>query len=366
MITLGARINLIDSGKVANIMPLNLAGNNVSATPQSLVGKRNISVGNPFILGRSKLGSGFTYVKKLPYFLGNRLSDTNGKFPITYSLSIQGNNIASATIVFDKEHNGHPNSIVVDAATTYVDDDAQYEIIFENPATFHNFRINNWNKPYSPLIITSIYADINIEIDRNNLLSFSSNIFDRATLDEPSYGIISNSANLDVSDLDEQILDLITQQILHSGITTEVWINNPDGDVGLKQEKICLMETRELFYDTDNRTVQVSLKDNLEEWQQIEIEGINYYNEDGTAKEPQTAKWYYEYLYSKTPSKYNMLLVSYLDSDTIDILENTIIEYPVLESGKLWDSWQKLCELCLLHIYVNKEGKTVCVYNKGN
>jgi hypothetical protein len=68
----------------------------------------------------------------------------------------------------------------------------------------------------------------------------------------------------------------------------------------------------------------------------------------------------------RTPEKYQMLSFEQLDEKTQNILENTTIDYPLLENGTLWEQWQKLCEVCGLYIYKNNEGKTVCTYTYGS
>jgi hypothetical protein len=61
-----------------------------------------------------------------------------------------------------------------------------------------------------------------------------------------------------------------------------------------------------------------------------------------------------------------MLSINELDEDTQAVLNNTYIQYPLLESGSLWQQWTKLCQACQLHIYKNSDGVVVCRYNGGN
>lgn len=362
MITITARINISENGGSISGLEINGEGNNISSGISSVMGKNASTRTNAFILDSSKLDSGAYLVDRVNYFIGAQLSDEAGNFSTPYTLTINGSNISTAIIVFDKENGRHPNTVIVDGETFY-DDDAQFELVFNSASDTHTVVIPNWNTPNSPLIITSIYAEIDIYIDRRNLLSFNSDIVDRADTKYPSYGIISNSANLTFSDLDEQVLDFISQKVLHSGIKVNVWLNNSDNNA---QEQVCVMETRELSYDNDNRQVRVTLKDNLEEWQEINVEALNYYEADGTPKSPKTAKWLYEYLLEKTPKKFIMHKFDELSDETKSVLDNTTIKYPTLESSTLWDAWQKLCELCLLHIYVDNNGVVVCKYNNGN
>lgn len=354
MITVKARINITDSknGNVQNITASH-AGINISSTINYVKNKRGSSIGNPFILGKNILGTGATYANNLPYYISHFISNEEGAFRNTLTIYVIGKNIYGCIVVFDKENNKHPNSIEVDGIT-FQDDDAQFEITFDENIENHTIRINNWNTPYEPLILTGIYFDVNINIDEKNIVSFKSNIMDRENNRYPSYGIISNTANLNFADFDMEVLDFIKQEILHSGITVTTWLENDNTN---NKEQICEMEIQDLKYDNYNRQIQLSLKDNLEDWQNINVPEIGYsFNE-----EAKTAKWYFEYLYEITDEigKYNIPNFSQLDSETRYVLENTEIEYPILKSGNLWDCWSRLCQLCLLHIYIDNNNKVV-------
>lgn len=358
MITIKARVNLSESnGSISNITS-NIGGNNISANINEVRGKRNVIVGNPFILGASKLGGGATYAKQVPYFMGKVLSDSNGNFQANYFITVNGSNITNIIITFDTVNKAYPKSIYCNGRT-FVDDDTTYNLSVSKENS-HTMQIWNWNKPNSPMIITSIYADINIEIDRDNLLSFQSDILDRSNVQEPTYGVVSNSARISFSDLDEQVLDLISQKILKEGLAIEVNLGN---DIANVNEQVCLMYIQSLSYDSDNKQVNLSLKDRLEMWQEINLDAIYYTPQMST---PQNAQWYYEKFYSITKNNgYNILAFSELDTNTQSALSNTIIQYPLLDDSNLWEAWEKLCKLCLLHIWQNNEGKVIVKYSNN-
>lgn len=356
MITVKARINISGSGR-GTISSVNFSpsGNNISASGMSLINKKEIRRANPFILGKSILGRGATYVKTLSFFMGSVLSDANGNFKETYTVEISGKDLTAVIFVFDKENNYHPNTVSADGNILF-DDDSQFEILLSNSAqTTHTIQISNWNAPYEPLIITGIYADIVIDIDTKNFVSFKSDLMDRESSSYPSYGIISNGASLDFADFDEQALDLIKQKILHSGITVTAWVENEEAST---KEQLFEMEIRELTYDNNNKQVQLALKDNLEDMQNINVPAVEY---DISSRESKTAQWFYEYLFEKTNElgEYNILSFSELDEATKEILRTTVIEYPLLESENLWNSWDKLCQLCLLHMYIDKSNRVI-------
>ena len=205
--------------------------------------------------------------------------------------------------------------------------------------------------------------EVSIDIDRRNLISISRSIFDRSDLKLPSWGIISNTGNIEFNDTDGEIRDYAEQLILQSGLKCEIKLKNTLVDGA--SETIGLFETDEWDYDNDNRVVSVSIKDDLEEWQDISVEEISY---DPRKIESKPFKWLYEHLWAITTANnnYTMLAFDELDTDTQGVLQNTYIQYPLLESGSLWESWQKLCEVCQLHIYKDNNGVVVCRYNGGN
>lgn len=359
MINVSAKIDIM-AGSVAEVNSVisDINGINVSPDITSTLGKKRQPDIKPFMLGKSNLGTGNHYTKQLPYFVGRELSDSNGdfvhSFANSYTIIIRSSEVLEQMIiVFDTVNNAHPKSITVDGQI-YVDDDPQFEIVFRDKTLSHIITINDWNIPNSPIVITSIYANANIEIDERNLLSYESSIFDRANIDYPSYGIISNGGSISFSDYNEQVLDLITQKILHSGITIEIFLNNTLTE---KSEQLAKLSIRELTYDNNNRAVDLQLKDDLEEWQEMSVEAIYY---DPANPHTENFKWLYDYLWEKTPSKHNMLPFDKLDEETQNVLLNTVIQYPLLESDSLWNEWDKLCQACHLHIYVNEVGQTVC------
>lgn len=362
MITLTAKINLLSGdNKALSLGSDNLSGNNISSNLSGIVGvKKNGS--NPFIIGASKLGDGSTFSDGVDYFIGDQLSDENGNFATPYTITITGNAMTSLTIAFDTANGRHPKSVWIDGVE-YIDDDPIFTVVGLTESTSHTITIYDWNSPKYPLVITGIYTEISIDIDRRNLISISRSIFDRSDMKLPSWGIISNTGNIEFNDTDGEILDYAEQLLLQSGLKCEIKLNNTIVDGA--SETIGLFETDEWDYDKDNRVVSVSLKDDLEEWQDINVAEISY---DPRNKESKPFKWLYEHLWAITTANDNYDMISFdeLDTDTQDILQNTYTQYPLLESGSLWEQWTKLCEVCQLHIYKDNDGVIVCRYNGGN
>lgn len=359
MITITGKINIDNSGGYLISATSNWSGNNVSNSINGILGKKNVQVGNPFTLNKSKLGSGAYCMDSLPYFLGNRLCGTDGTFGRIYNINLHGHNISNIVIVFDTTNNRFPTKISVDGKS-FVDDDAIWEIPVET-ADDHTISINTWNTVGEPLVITSIYADINIGIDENNLMSYDGELIKTSNITYPTYGIISNKADVTLADNKEHIIDLIKQKVLAKGVKVELSVTNNYGTF-INTQQLANMTIESLSYDNYNRRVSITVQDNLEQWQEINVPEINYIPEVSTS---QKAKYIYNYLYDITVNNgFDMLSFDELDEDTQNILNTTNITYPTLDSDNLWNEWDKLCQLCYLNIYANNIGKIVTKYSK--
>ena len=349
MITLTAKINLLSGdNKDISLNYSNASKNNISSEISSVIGVKT-EAKNPFILGKSKLGDGATFSSGVNYFIG-RIS--------SIAIKDEQSKLDNLTIEFDTINNRHPNRIRIDGIE-YIDDDAIFTVANLTPSSNHTIEILDWNTEGFPIVITGIYTSITIEIDRRNILSLESSIFDRADLKLPSFGIISNTGNIEFNDTNGEIRDYAEKLLLAKGSKCEIRLNNTliEG----ASEVIGTFETNEWDYDNDKRLVSVSLKDDLEEWQDINVEGLDLQTE-------KSFNWLYKYLWGITTANgnYNMLSINKLDENTQAVLNNTYIQYPLLESGSLWQQWTKLCQVCQLHIYKNNDGVIVCRYNGGN
>ena len=233
----------------------------------------------------------------------------------------------------------------------YKDNDAIFTLINLPNCNAFSIYIDNWNTPNYPLVLTGIYAEVSIDIDRRNLISLKSSIFERSDLKLPSFGIISNTGNIEFNDLNGEIKDYAEQLLLQSGLQCEIKLNNTLVDGA--SETIGLFETDEWDYDNDNRVVSVSLKDDLEEWQDIEVEKIPLLERNSMIE------IYYQLL-ERTPSKWKNSNNEFeLDDETYRFISKITCDYPYLESGNLWQQWTKFCEVCALHIYKNNADKVV-------
>lgn len=358
MLRITARINIGDGGgNITEAEDYALYRANGASSLDECIG-HHTQIQKPFFFGRSRLGGGQCYTKKANFYISKQVADSNGNFPRTYTFHIEGENLTQLIIIFNKRDNEFPKSINVDGDTFY-DDDSQWTIPLTHGGISHSIFINNWNTPNSPLVISSIYADLSIDIDDTNLLDFERTIMSKDNYSQPSFGIISNSGSLSFIDKDGEVVDLVTQRLININSDISIYLYNTETDI---KEQIGYFNTKQMSYNYSQQIFDITLKDDLDEWQSINVPAINY---TPTVSTIQTAEWLYKKLYNLTPTKYNMLSFDELDEATKTVLSGTTIQYPVLDSDNLWAEWTKLCELCFLNIYKDNSGRTVCKYSGG-
>lgn len=361
MITLTAKIDILSGFDFSSFSITPNGKNNISANIDAVASKK-AQGSNPFIIGSSALGDGSTFSDDIDYFIGNQSADENGKFTNPYVIDIVGASEAkNIAIAFDTYNGRHPKSITLNGVD-YYDDDAIFTITNLNLGVdpWIKISIDNWNTPNYPLVITGIYAEISIDINKRNLISLSQDIASRSNIKLPSYGVISNSGNISFNDINGEVKDYAEQLLLKSNLKVMIKLNDT---LAKKSEQIGDFFTREWNYDNDNRSVSVSLKDDLEEWQDIYVEGIYY---DPRYPQRVNLRYFYDYLYGKTPSKYKMSRYEDLDGQTQQRLSNITNLYPLLNSGSLWHQWNKLCIASSCYIFKNGVGETKFSYTYGS
>lgn len=184
-----------------------------------------------------------------------------------------------------------------------------------------------------------------LEIDKNTLTSLSGKIFDRERIDLPNWGIISNDGKLGFYDSNFEVLNMIENGTLNTNSKAELFINNT---LSNKTVKIGDYVTRDWNYDNDNRVVNISLQDDLIEWQDIAFGAWNM-------ERSKTFKYVYDLLKKTTPQKWNIVA----DSSTEDFLSSVAVSTFYFEKGSLWAQWEKFCNAAMLHIYKDNKGDVI-------
>ena len=199
-----------------------------------------------------------------------------------------------------------------------------------------------------------IYAEIeslDFTLDYSNITDISCGIVTQADFDKPSYGIVSNSGYIEFNDYDGTIEEYIEKGLLKEGKLVRVYIEN--SLVPKEKRKVCEMYTDQWTYDTENKSVRVTLVDGLERLQDIEFAGIEYH--------PRTygsLNYYRIYILLRIATEaIGIDVEDFLSSEVQEKLTYIVNYYPYMSACSLWNAWQQFAEATKTHIYKNASGE---------
>lgn len=373
MITLTARINLLSTsgaGQISSAEPKENTpqGNNISAGIP--VGQKK-AVGNPFLLGISKLDEGDTYSDGEDYFIGSEYADGNGDFARQYEIVISGEDITAFTICFDEQHGRFPHSIKVYTDSNpnyevYTDDDPNYTISVTQGTT-QKIVIDNWNTPNYPLVISGIFVDLSIDLDYNCITDISRKVRERSDTAMPSWGILSSGDDLSFSDYDGEFLDYIEQGILKSGVEVTINLNNTlfgktqSGEWAVS-EQVAKYYVDGVDYDVNNKEVLLSVKDGLEKLQ--EVKGIYLECNPLHYEHPQFSEIYDIIRQRVQGEGIEMKSFEDLDATSKQHLQFVLPVPLTSKDDTLWGFMEKFCSATNGHFYVGNDGVLTYKYSE--
>lgn len=189
-----------------------------------------------------------------------------------------------------------------------------------------------------------------IVLNQRNSISVDFKLNSVSDVEEPSFGIISNSGTVSFNDYDGKVLEYAEQGELVDGLQISIYMQNTL--VSGKRELIARYTTTDWDYDNDSKQVSCTIKDVLEELQKIQFAGLNY------IWQPETFADAYKRLCTLTPSKFGFVAYDDLDDRTKSKLSSSQSDYFYIESGSLWNAWDKFANALFCSIY-NDGQKTV-------
>lgn len=192
-----------------------------------------------------------------------------------------------------------------------------------------------------------------ISVGKRNKRSIDFTISSRDKFDAPSWGIISNSGTISLIDTDGNLYNYAVNGDLKAGDAVEVFCENT---ITKKTQRIAYMFTEKWNYNNSNRNASVSIKDDLERWQDIQFDGIEL-------NRPATLYEIYE-IFKSASQSYGFSFAP-LKDEVRDILKATTIEFPVISAGNLWSKWDNLCKCACIYIYKNHDNEVELNYYYG-
>lgn len=380
MITMTAEIEIYKGESFNNVILSvvdsdgNDVANNISSDISNIVSriKPNTVRGNPFVIGSSILGGGATFSNGEDYFISKYVSSNtidveNNTYPFDKDIiiNLESNGYVLGvlptifTILFDYSNNIYPSKIIINGyndsdviqwTNTYLPETPYFTVanLDNSNCVRYEIIISGLNKPNSPLVLLGIYSQLSIYADRRNLLSLDSDIKDRSDNGQPSYGIISNGGNLSMIDSTGEIKAYAELGLLTSDLPVTLWLKDT---LTKKEEIIGVFETENWEYNTLNFEVNITLKDNLEELQNININPLQYAGFSLTIYD------IFMWIITEMEKIVEIPFVFCLDTQTEQLFKKTICAYPYLNQGNLWEQFTKICNITGANIYVSSQNK---------
>lgn len=344
--------------------------NNISRTGMSLLSNNYKSSRNPFIIGGSKLDGRSTFSKGERFFIGNTLSkideetgeiafnNRNDNSRFNNDLYIRfghGSTTAGAYFIFDSVNNEFPSKIKLEMHPAFGEGEVFTKIYdITSSMTWVNFyfedsnyheaylrvTVLDWNKENRPARIEAVFITPIIKINKSSLQSLERYLSSSSSCKEPTYGVISNNAQLTVLDIDGRIKSLMEDEVLNGPLHVE--INLVDTLSGVS-DHVLKYDASEFSYDNNNLTLSVSMTDGLEA---LQDEDIGYIAVDKNTSLAQTIK--------KFVAPYSVAFIS-IDEELYNIYSSKDYVY----SGTVWDNLNQLCNSNCIKAYINEHGAFV-------
>ena len=329
---------------------------------------------NPFIIGSSKLNGDATFSKKEQFLIGKGLSVYNsengnyefndGGIRITITFDVEDTSIVGSyikvrpTIVFDSVNNAYPPTIIKSVLWGGPGSGIEYSVssfIYTFPEDIEvgmsgphrgelALRIPSWSKENLPMRIEAIYLSPAIKITKSSLKSFERNLMSASSQNEISYGIVSNSASIELFDIDGRLKSYMEQGLISGTFPIKVYL--VDTLTG-KSQRVLKYYATDFNYNNDDFSFSVSMSDKLDELQNYDIDYIKI--PKNTTLGGTLGKFLENTDYSAFYEIYNDdVLISHVSS-TKDYVY----------SGTVWDNVNQLCISDCMKGYVNEEGYLV-------
>ena len=366
--------NGIEISKIQTFQELNNISLNTTEEMSDTLPYNYTSSRNPFIIGSSKLNGSATFSKKEQFLIGKGLSIYNSEnenyvfnndgLRITITFDVEDTSIIAAdntikvrpTIVFDSVNSAYPPTIRIiplfggpGSGVSYPVSSFIYtfsediEIGMQGPHKGElTLGISSWSKENLPIRIEAIYLSLAVKITKSSLKSFERNLMGASSQNEISYGLVSNSASIELFDIDGR-LKLHMEQGLISG-TFPIKVYLVDTLTGISQRVLKYYAT-DFNYNNDDFSFSVSMSDKLDELQNYDIDYINI--PKNTTLGGTLGKFLENTNYSVFNELYN------------DDISNVSSTKDYVYSGTVWDNVNQLCISDCMKGYVNEEGYLV-------
>ena len=232
----------------------------------------------PFILGKSTLGTGATYIKTYDGYMSNVLSTAtpySGDVSLGYTIPNGGikitvksaDAIKNLILYFDRVSGEYPIVIDVQSNGQTVSYENADRAMFtwgdiESESDTVVVTLKSWSHPNSLIRITGLVDGLAVTYNRTNGLMGVSVKMQSTTSDLPEYGCIGKTDSIRLYDKDYQIQQLAERGFLGKNIPVAVFLNG----------NLVSSYRTASDWQANGREISVSIEDEIIGWSSIQLD----------------------------------------------------------------------------------------------
>lgn len=294
------------------------------------------------------------------YYFG--VTNKSGEYDITFTITKDTDSVDldSIVIIGDSVAGQYPiEAYIDDSDTPITNDNSTWNIFFNSSQETHTIRFTKWNRVnYNAILlhIRVMFKYIDIINNLNDLSSIAQITPDASVI---NYGVIANTGNINVTDPNGKIRQLIRDGILSkSNIPIDVVVNGT-----IIQKHI----SEDSDYNTTDNTFSVYLTNIANGLDILKYKGLPYPEREMSLYEvlsdvmvsllggSYSDNYLNIMLKNKCVYKYNGINI---ESNIKDYLQYIKIKYPAIEYGKTYrEILNEICTIAQLNLIINKENQ---------
>lgn len=213
------------------------------------------------------------------------------------------------------------------------------------------------------MLTTIVKIELNSSIteilDKSVTENINSEIRTKFNQNTPSFGISAGTGVITFKDKDRKFIEYSSLGLLTTNAKIKIYIKNLESG---KEELVGVWCSKDWQCDIDNKTITVSLRDDIEDMQNIQESSTS--SIIPVKNNSMSAMKLFYYLYGGeyngetfngiTPKNFEF---ADFDNDVESLLEGITIQKPYMEAGTLWTFYENLCQASLLYMHKDSEGK---------
>lgn len=266
---------------------------------------------------------------------------------------INAQNLKDIVVKGDDVVGQFPTQAIVDGQTTIYSDDSKWAINLQTESNTHTIEFTHWNRTNYNACLTLIAVMLRyFEVDKyNGLKSVESLSQSTGQPKEIFYGVVPSSGSLEIIDVNGEIREMVESGVMpNSNVNIDLFVNGNQVQQHISEDS---------SYESNSKLFNVSLTNNLQDWNNIKYAGL------GIQLNKMTLYEILQQIFKATLNIDDIDFMlgnqmyygsSYTRGTVKDYLQLIEIPNPFLEESTLNDAIIKICTIAQLTVIKDNDG----------